>query len=404
MREDEKRRLHEERPPSADKSDALPNLLSADGKVDRDALFALYEQQEDKAGDDEAPISVTFKLQRDLSKRLDRYLVDRIPFLSRTSLQRLIRESAVTVNGRVPKPSTKLRLGDVITAVLPPPPSNEIPPEDIPLDVIYEDADLIVINKADDIIVHPARGNKTGTIINALAYHFQHRTGGALSTVGEEFARPGVVHRLDRHTTGVMVAAKSDTAHYRLGHQFEHRKTQKRYLAFVHGEMEPDADVIDMPLGKHPTIREKYAVRWDETGKNAVSIYRVRERYRGFTLVEIELKTGRTHQIRVHLSHLGYPIVADDMYGGRFVTERELIAPDNASADHTEPLIARQALHATTLGFGHPITFEQVEFTAPIPADMQRLAAALRKHREPKRINVAGATIDLDKALPSASV
>jgi 23S rRNA pseudouridine1911/1915/1917 synthase len=389
-----------------DLSDPLPNLIAADGKVNRDALFALYEQLEDKAGDDETPVTVTFKLARDLNKRLDRYLVDRIPFLSRTSLQRLIREQAVTVNGRVPKPSTNLRQGDEIVAVLPPPPSNEIPPEDIPLDVLYEDADIIVINKTDDIIVHPARGNKTGTLINALAYHFQHRTSGQLSSVGEEFARPGVVHRLDRHTTGVMVAAKSDTAHYRLGHQFEHRKTEKRYLAFVHGEVEPDADVIDMPLGKHPTVREKYAVRWDETGKQAVTIYRVRERFRGFTLLEIELKTGRTHQIRVHLSHMGWPIVADDIYGGRFVTERELLQGEPASMTprdeaHDTPLISRQALHATTLGIKHPMTNEPMTFTAPVPGDMQRLVAALRRHRNPRKVNVAGTTIDLDKVLPN---
>jgi len=424
--------------------DHFPDLIAADGKVDRDALFALYEQLEDKAGDDETPVTVTFTLQRDLNKRLDRYLVDRIPFLSRTALQRLIREEAVTVNGKVPKPSTNLRSGDVILAVLPPPPSKEIPPENIPLDVLYEDGDLIVINKQDDIIVHPARGNKTGTIINALAWHFQNRSSGTLSSVGEEFARPGVVHRLDRHTTGVMVAAKTDTAHYRLGHQFEHRKTEKRYLAFVHGEVEPDADVIDMPLGKHPTIREKYAVRWDDTGKQAVTIYRVRERYQGFTLLEIELKTGRTHQIRVHLSHMGYPIVGDDIYGGRHITEHELIEgaaatkrekdpfptlieewsqgvgetsatklkqeaargsihspfPPLPVRSGDEPLIARQALHATTLGFGHPITHEKMTFTAPAPGDLRRLTAALRQHRNPRRINVAGTTIDLEHVLP----
>jgi len=382
----------------------LPNLIAADGKVDRDALFALYEQLEDKAGDDETPIAVEFKLQRDLNKRLDRYLVDRIPFLSRTSLQRLIREKVVTVNGRTPKPSTKLRLGDVIVAVLPPPPSKDIPPEDIPLDVIFEDADIIVINKQDDIIVHPARGNRSGTLINALAWHFEHRTSGELSSVGEEFARPGVVHRLDRHTTGVMVAAKSDTAHYRLGRQFELRKTEKRYLAFVHGEIETDADVIDMPLGKHPTVREKYAVRWDETGKNAVTIYRVRERYKGFTLVEIELKTGRTHQIRVHLSHMGYPIVGDDIYGGRFVTERELQNPESDGAPGEVPVIARQALHATILGVRHPMTNEPVEFTAPVHEDMRRLAHALRTHRSPQRVNVAGVTVDLDVAIPPPAV
>ncbi|MBT8484421.1 MAG: RluA family pseudouridine synthase, partial [Phycisphaerae bacterium] len=211
--------------------DGSDDVLAPGGKVDRSILFDLYERLDD----DEQPISVRFVLSRDLNKRLDRYLVDRIPFLSRTALQRLIREEAVTVNGRTPRASTKLRQGDVVVAVLPPPPSRDIPPEDIPLEIIFEDADIIVINKHDDIIVHPARGNRSGTIINGLAYHFAHRSGGALSSVGEEFARPGVVHRLDRHTTGVMVAAKSDTAHWRLGRQFEMRTTSKTYLAFVHG-------------------------------------------------------------------------------------------------------------------------------------------------------------------------
>ncbi|MCI0365866.1 MAG: RluA family pseudouridine synthase, partial [Phycisphaerales bacterium] len=245
--------------------DLNAKLIDAGGKVDREALFSLYEQSEEASGDDETPVSVRFQLGRDLDKRLDKYLVDRVPFLSRTSLQQLIKEEAVTVNGRVPKASTRLHKGDVVVAMLPPPPSTEIQAQNIPLEVLYEDDDLIVINKADDIIVHPARGNKSGTIINALAWHFQHRSSGSLSKIGTEFARPGVVHRLDRHTTGVMVAAKSETAHWRLGKQFEARTTEKRYLAVVHGQLEPYADVIDLPLGKHPTIREKYAVRWDPT-------------------------------------------------------------------------------------------------------------------------------------------
>src|SRR5262245_61273146 len=220
-------------------SDHNPNLLTPAGTVDRDALVELYEQSERETGDDESQVTVRFELARDLDKRLDRYLVDRIPFLSRTSLQALIREHAVTVNGRAPKPSTRLRRGDVVVAVLPPPPSTEIPAEDIPLDILFEDDDLIVINKRDDIIVHPARGNKSGTIINALAWHFQHRSSGALSSVGKEFARPGVVHRLDRHTTGVIVFAKDDEAHWKLGRQFEDWRVDKRYLAIVHGRVEP---------------------------------------------------------------------------------------------------------------------------------------------------------------------
>ena len=381
-----------------------PDLIGSGGKVDQVALFSLYEQAEEAAGEDQAPATVRFELQRDLEKRLDKYLVDRIPFLSRTSLQNLIREHAVTVNGRIPKPSTKLRKGDVVTAVLPPPPSTEITAEDIPLDVLYEDDQLIVINKADDIIVHPARGNKSGTIINALAWHFRHKSSGQLSTVGEEFARPGVVHRLDRHTTGVMVAAKTETAHWRLGKQFENRTTEKRYLAVVHGRVEPLADVIDLPLGHHPTLKEKYAVRWDATGKPSVTIYRVREVYKDFSLVELELKSGRTHQIRVHLSHLGYPIVGDDLYGGKFATVGEIAGPAGTkNASPREPVVHRSALHAAVLGITHPLTNQRMLFQAPLPADMSGLVHMLRQHRLVSQPKVAGTAVDLDAILGDES-
>ncbi len=370
------------------------SILGAGGKVDQEALYRLYEAQE---GEDDEPIHLRLVLSRDLNKRLDKYLVDRVPFLSRTSLQRLIRENAVTVNGRTPKPSTNLRKGDEVIVVLPPPPSTEIPAENIPIDILYEDADLLVLNKRADLIVHPARGNKTGTLINAVAWHLRQTSGGSLSSVGEEFARPGVVHRLDRHTTGVMVMAKTDTAHWRLGKQFENRTTEKRYLAVVHGRVEPHADVIDLPLGKHPTIREKYAVRWDETGKPSTTIYRVREVYDDFTLVELELKTGRTHQIRVHLSHLGFPIAGDDLYGGQRLTWGDVAGESHPRA--AEPLMMRQALHAALLSFVHPITHQRVTFQAPLPADMRDFIHALREHRRPRPTRVAGATIDLDLAL-----
>ena len=376
-----------------DGADDPSGLLNGGGKVDRESLDALYNACDE--ADAESQARVRFVLAKDLQKRLDRYLVDRVPFLSRTSLQKLIGEDGVTVNGRRAKASTKLRQGDVVEATLPPPPSNSIPPEDIPIDVIHEDDALIVINKQPDIIVHPARGNRSGTLINALSWHFQNKTSGGLSTVGEDNCRPGVVHRLDRFTSGVMVAAKSDTAHWRLGRQFEKRQTQKRYLAVVHGEMSPFADRIEQPLGKHPTSREKYAVRYDDLAKEALTIYRVRELYEGYTLVELELRTGRTHQIRVHLSYLGHPIVGDDMYGGRHLQERDV-----ADSLGTEPLIVRQALHATTLGFTHPIEERPVSFTAPLRPDMMRLVELLRTHRLKKRLEAPGTTVDLSQVLP----
>ncbi len=388
------------------------------------------------SGDDDAPNRVTFTLQRDLKKRLDRYLTDRIPFMSRTQLQRLIEEGGVTVNARKPKASTTLRLGDVVEVFVPPPPSKEIQPEQIPLDVLYEDEHLIVLNKQTDIIVHPARSHLSGTMINALAHHFRATGSGELSTVGTEFARPGVVHRLDRNTTGCIVFAKDDEAHWKLGRQFELRTVDKRYIALVHGHMEPVADVIDLPIGPHPSrlkgYREKYVVRHDELGKPSVTIYRVRGLFGpplppdkprtaagagagAMTLVELELKTGRTHQIRVHLSHLGYPIVGDDMYGGRIVGLSDLAAVDPAHGpDELAALLAarfptiapdaalmdRQALHAATLAFTHPITGEPMRFTAPLPPDMRRLITALRliePHAE--LLTPAGATADLPTLL-----
>ena len=368
-------------------------LLGPGGKVDRDALYRLYEQRED----DDAPVTVRFELARDLQKRLDRYLVDRIPFMSRTALQRLIDEDAVRLNDRPPKASTKLRLGDRVDVVLPPPPSNEIPPEDIPLDVVYEDDDLIVINKQPDIIVHPARSMKSGTLVNALSWRFRHQTSGRLSSVGEEFARPGIVHRLDRFTTGVMVAAKSDTAHWRLGHQFQARTVDKRYLAVVHGVVKRASDLIDLPLGRHPRIFDRYAVRYDDSAKEARTIYRVRERYDGYTLVELELLTGRTHQIRVHLAELGHPIVGDDYYGGRHLA-RDMIVPrgfEAADVPRDAPLIARQALHAARLEIDHPIAGDRRVFTAPLWSDMAELVDLLRRHRHPEPCGTPESRVDL---------
>ena len=383
---------------------------------------------EEVPGEDDAELRrVVFELRRDLDKRLDRYLTDRITFLSRTQLQRLIDEGGVLVNGRLPRASTRLHAGDVVEVVVPPPPASNIQPEDIPLDVLFEDEHIIVLNKQPDIIVHPARSHLKGTMLSALAFHLKHRSrlGGDLSKVGEEFARPGVVHRLDRHTSGCIVFAKTDEAHWKLGHQFEHRRVDKRYLAVVQGLVEPDADVIDLPLGPHPSrekgYREKYVVRHDELGKQAVTIYRVRERYRiasggatppGFSLVELELRTGRTHQIRVHLSHHQWPIVGDDMYAGMALGVRargdEIVAWNAGGmgpavpppAPDIRPVITRQALHACVLGFTHPVSGEAQRFTAPLRGDMADLVATLRRSSGGgERLDPPGASVDLEQAL-----
>lgn len=329
----------------------VPALILPGGKVDPEAVRAAYDAAREE-GDDDFLARVRFELQRDLQTRLDKYLVTRVTFMSRSGLQRLIDEGGASVNGRPAKASTKLRGGDVVELIIPAPASGEIVPEEIPLEVLYEDEHLIVIDKRADIIVHPARSELKGTMINALAWRFRHVSGGELSPVGEEFARPGVVHRLDRNTSGCIVFAKTEEAHWKLGRQFENRTVDKRYLAVVQGWVRDDFQVIDLPLGPHPSkakgAREKRVVRYDDLGKPSVTICRVRERYRlgdgrAFSLVELELKTGRTHQIRVHLSHLGHAIVGDDMYGGRpYVME-------GGGA------IERQALHAALLAFDHPI-------------------------------------------------
>lgn len=359
----------------------LPPLIDPGGKIDQDGLRAAVE----RFGPDDADARrVEFELQRDIKDRLDKYLTSRIPFMSRSQIQRMIDDGAATINGKPARASTKLRLNDTVSLVLPPPPSGHIEPEDIPIDVLFEDEHLIALNKRADIIVHPARSHNTGTMLSALAWHFQHSSGGELSPVGADLARPGVVHRLDRDTTGVIIFAKSEEAHWKLGQQFEKRTTDKRYLAIVHGEpkgaLDLDTEAIDEPIGPHPSkekgYREKQVVRHDQLGKPSLTIARVRERYRlhdrpvgdqHFALLELELKTGRTHQIRVHCAHRGWPIVGDDMYGGRAF---ELGAQQ----------INRQMLHAALLAFEHPITGEPMVLTAPPREDMLGLIAHLREH------------------------
>jgi len=304
-------------------------------------------------------------------RRVDKYLHGRLRDFSRVMLQKQISTGAVKVNGKTVKPSFKLSPGDEIDFILPEPPRKDIVPEDIPLNIVYEDDDMIIINKQADMIVHPARSNTRGTLVNALAFYSDKLSRG----LGE--FRPGIVHRLDRDTTGVMVVAKNDTAQWKIAKQFERRQVKKTYLAIVHGVPELTADRISAPLGMHPRVREKYAIR-PEIGKEAITFYEVIESFRGFSLLKLAPQTGRTHQIRVHLSYLKHPVVADDMYGGKLVYPWQL---KDAETAVEEPVISRFALHASTLEFKHPTTEEVVKFEAPLPEDMQNLLDMLRKHR-----------------------
>jgi 23S rRNA pseudouridine1911/1915/1917 synthase len=304
-------------------------------------------------------------------RRIDKYLHGRFSNFSRVKLQKIIKGGNVKVNNERVKASFKLNPGDVIELTLPEEVTKEIQPEDIPLDIIYEDNDIIVINKQADLIVHPARGNTHGTLVNALAFYSNN-----LSNLQGKI-RPGIIHRLDRNTTGVIVVAKNDEAHYKIANQFHDRLVKKDYIAIVHGCPDLTADRISAALGVHPRIREKYAIR-PESGKDAVTFYEVKEELRGFSLMKLSPKTGRTHQIRVHLSYIKHPIVGDDMYGGKLVYRWQLADEEPAME---EAIITRPALHALSLEFRHPGTGKVVNFEAPIPGDMQNLLELLRKYR-----------------------
>jgi len=332
------------------------------------------------ASEEEGPQRVAWTVRHDLKKRMDLYLRDRFPDFSRTALQKLVQEGAVTINGRKAKSSTTLHTGDRIEVTLPPRAPDEILPENIPLEIIYEDDQFLAINKQPSLIVHPARGHWSGTLINGLVYYAQ-QTNSQLS-VGSDPWRPGIIHRLDRDTTGIILIAKTDEAHWRIAGQFERRTTQKTYLAIVHGVPEFDSDLIDAPLAVHPRMRELYAVR-PEVGKPAQTVYKVLERFDGFALLELQPKTGRTHQLRVHCAHIGHPIVGDVMYGGRAVSLWDLARgalPD--TPENRTSLINRQALHAWRIQFVHPKLFHRVALEAPLYQDIKTLFGALQKYRK----------------------
>ena len=274
--------------------------------------------------------------------RIDQFVVTHLPSLSRARVQVLIKSGHITLNGAATKASTRLRVGDVVRVVEPPPVSAGIEAQEIPLEVIFEDDDFIVINKPAGLVVHPASGNRDGTLVNALLHHCEE-----LSGVGG-VERPGIVHRLDKDTTGCLVAAKNDAAHRSLVRQFAGRSVTKIYLALVSGRLSRRSGEVNAPIGRHPVDRKKMAVV--DRGRPARTSWRVLRELPAGTLVECTLHTGRTHQIRVHLKHLGHPLLGDDVYGKR----------------GTFP---RQMLHAWKLAFEHPQTGAPVSFQSPIPED-----------------------------------
>ncbi|HEX8199054.1 MAG TPA: RluA family pseudouridine synthase [Isosphaeraceae bacterium] len=311
---------------------------------------------------------------RMVGKRIDAYLASRFPDYSRSVIQKVIDAGAVQVNGQPVKASYRVRLDDQIRVWLPELADEAPTPEEIPIPVVYEDEALVVVDKPPGMVTHPAKGHWSGTLVNALQFHFD-----TLSTVGGE-NRPGIVHRLDRDTSGLLIVAKDDRAHKGLAQQFEARTIQKEYLALVAGVPERDSDYVERPIGFHPTNREKMAIRLPaDGGKEAVTFYEVRERFARAALVRCRPQTGRTHQIRIHLAHVGHPILADKLYSGRDrVTRCDLLGPD--APDAGAVLLARQALHAHALRLVHPLTGATLSFTAPLPADMAGVLAVLRGH------------------------
>jgi 23S rRNA pseudouridine1911/1915/1917 synthase len=338
---------------------------------------AYYESDgEDGEDSDAESIVDTHRLtQRQAGRRLDKYLHDRYPRISRTILQRYIKQGLVTVNGLPTKASYEPSFDDEVSITLPPPPSREVVPEDIPLEVIYEDEWMLAINKQSGIICHPAHGTQTGTVVNAVAFHADQLSSGSAPY------RPGIVHRLDKNTTGLMLIAKTDEAHWRIALQFERRTIRKEYFAICEGRLTLDADVIDKPLAPHPETTQRMVLPTampprQAMFKEATTEYRVEERFQGYTTVNLFPRTGRTHQLRVHMSSIGHPIVGDKLYGGKPVSQRDL-----AAAGSDEPLIEFQALHARRLQLMHPILEKPLDLQAPLSQPIARIVELLRTHR-----------------------
>lgn len=279
------------------------------------------------------------------SLRIDKFLSDNIPDITRSAIQGYITDGCVKVNDIAVNKNYKTRLNDIITVSVPDPVELEAIPEDIPLDIIYEDNDVIVVNKPKGMVVHPAAGNYTGTLVNALLYHCKESLSGINGVL-----RPGIVHRIDKNTSGLLIVAKNDTAHKGLAEQIKEHSFTRQYETVVYGNIKEDTGTINQPIGRNPYDRKKMAVT-AQNSKNAVTHFEVLERFNEFTHLAVNLETGRTHQIRVHMAYINHPVAGDDVYGPKKVITK----------------LNGQCLHARKIGFVHPVSGQYLEFTSELP-------------------------------------
>lgn len=299
-----------------------------------------------------------FQITEELEgERLDKALSLLMESLSRSFVAKLIKDNKVFVNGKTAKSSYTLKSDDEVTFELPPSQEPDIEPENIPLDILYEDSDVVVVNKPKGMVVHPAAGHYTGTLVNALMYHCGHELSGINGVM-----RPGIVHRIDMDTTGSLIVCKNDKAHNAIAEQLKVHSIERRYRAICHGVIKEDEGTINKPIGRHPNDRKKMAVN-ERNGKDAVTHYKVLERFKDYTYIECKLETGRTHQIRVHMASIGHPLLGDEVY-----------APSRKSPFKTQG----QTLHAMVLGFKHPADGKQVETIAPLPDYFVKILNTLR--------------------------
>ena len=297
-----------------------------------------------------------FEIQEDQQMRLDKYLAEQFPEQTRSYLQKLIKDGEVTVNGKNVKTGYQLSKGDEVSVNIPEPKELDVEPQKMDLDIVYEDDDVILVNKPKGMVVHPAPGHTTDTLVNGLLYHCKDNLSGINGV-----ARPGIVHRIDRDTTGILIVCKNDMSHNSIAAQLKEHSINRRYRALVHGNLKDDTGTVEGPIGRHPIDRKKMAIN-EKNGKPAVTHYTVLERFGNYTLIECKLETGRTHQIRVHMTSIGHPLVGDEVYGPAKCPFK----------------LQGQCLHAMILGFVHPRTGEYMEFSADLPDYFEDLLRKLR--------------------------